>query len=160
MKCRLEFIWQFCTVSDSRGRYSCNKIEIEYRQWDPSLPAPHPNRYYNGPHISSRHHIKRSKGRKHCVERIPPIAAPNERCSGQRMNYRCQKETARRHTSAAAADAAGKGLGKMGGDFAKDMLLGSPVTMADWLHAMPMLYSDETIDRGLIGRVGCLWAGR
>lgn len=65
-----------------------------------------------------------------------------------------RKETARRHTSAAAAaeaaGAAGKGLGKMGGDFAKGMLLGLPVTMADGFHGMPMLYGNEKIDRGPI----------
>lgn len=61
------------------------------------------------------------------------------------------KETTRRHTgAAAAAGAAGKGLGKMGGGFAKGMLLDLPVAMADGFHAMPMLYGDKKIERGVI----------
>lgn len=61
------------------------------------------------------------------------------------------KETTRRHTgAAAAAGAAGKGLGKMGGGLAKGMLLDLPVAMADGFHAMPMLYGDKKIDRGII----------
>ena len=62
-----------------------------------------------------------------------------------------RKETTRRHTgAAAAAGAAGKGLGKMGGGFAKGMLLDLPVAMADGFHAMPMLYGDKKIERGAI----------
>lgn len=61
------------------------------------------------------------------------------------------KETTYRHTgAAAAAGAAGKGLGKMGGGFAKGMLLDLPVAMADGFHAMPMLYGDKKMDRGAI----------
>ncbi|RDL41346.1 Uncharacterized protein BP5553_01325 [Venustampulla echinocandica] len=64
--------------------------------------------------------------------------------------------------AAAASFAAGKGLGKMSGGLAKGIILDLPVAMADGFHAIPVLYGDKPMRRGVVTdwKTGALAGGK